>query len=216
MRLISVNLGHERPIQNGKPSGKSGIFKLPTDQTVRVTTEGLGDDVICDRRNHAGPDQAVYVYGQPDYDWWSRELGRELAPGTFGENLTVAELESARLSVGDRLKIGQVVLQVTAARIPCATLAARMEDPAFVKRFRHGERPGVYCRVLQEGALRASDPVQLEPYPGETITILEMFRDWYEPDTSEASIRRYLAAPLASRARKHKEKQLDELAGREK
>ena len=206
MLLISVNLGHEQPIKNGK-SGRSGIFKLPTLAPVQISASGLGGDFICDTANHGGADQAVYVYGQPDYEWWSSELDRELAPGTFGENLTISGLESAQLSIGDELQIGVLTLQVTAARIPCSTLAARMGDPAFVKRFRHAERPGVYCRVLQEGTVRAGDAVRLERYRGETISVLEMFRDWYEPDKSVAGVRRYLAAPVASRARVSKEKQ---------
>jgi len=208
MLLISVNLGHEQPIKNGKPSGKTGIYKLPTTDAVRVGVGGIGNDVICDLDNHGGADQAVYVYGQPDYEWWSSELGRELAPGTFGENLTISGLESAGLSIGDLLQIGPVTLQVSAARIPCATLAARMGDPGFVKRFRHAERPGLYCRVLHEGVVRAGNEVRLEPYQGETITALEMFRDWYEPDRSAAGVRHYLAAPVASRARAAIEKRL--------
>ena len=56
-----------------------------------------------DTKNHGGPDQAVYVYGGADYAWWSAELEQELAPGTFGENLTISDLESAPLAIGDRL-----------------------------------------------------------------------------------------------------------------
>ena len=204
MQLISLNLGHERAIRNGKPSGKTGIYKLPTSEAVQVTTLGLGGDFICDMDNHGGADQAVYVFGQPDYDWWAKELGIELAPGTFGENLTISGLQSAPVSIGDILYVGAVTLQVTAPRIPCATLAARMGDPAFVKRFRHGERPGLYCRVLREGALRVGDDVHLEPYQGETVTALEVFRDWYEPNEDEDWLRRHRAAPLAIRAVKKK------------
>src|SRR5690349_10369593 len=90
MQLISINIGQEHAIQNGKPSGKTGIYKLPSLEAVRITAEGIASDFICDKKNHGGPDQAVYIYGQPDYDWWSQELGRELAPGTFGDNLTIA------------------------------------------------------------------------------------------------------------------------------
>jgi len=202
MNLLSLNLGHERAIQNGKASGKTGIYKLPTTDAVLLTTESLTGDVICDTENHGGPDQAVYIFGQLDYDWWSRELGRELAPGTFGENLTISGLESALFSIGDLLHIGAVTLQVTAPRIPCVTLAARMGDSAFVKRFRHGERPGLYCRVLTEGSLRVGDEVRCEPYRGETVTAIDMFRDWYEPIQDEDWQRRYRLAPIAIRAEK--------------
>ena len=202
MQLISLNLGHERPIKNGKSSGKTGIYKLPTSEAVQVTADGLSGDFICDTKNHGGADQAIYVFGQPDYDWWSRELGRALDPGTFGENLTISGLESAPVSIGDFLYVGAVTLQVTAPRIPCVTLAARMDDPAFVKRFRYGERPGLYCRVLREGSLRVGDEVQREAYGRETVTALEMFRNWYEPIQDPDWVRRYRAAPIAMRAEK--------------
>jgi hypothetical protein len=41
----------------------------------------------------------------------------------------------------------------------------------------------------------------------------EMFRDFYEPSRSEAQLRRYLASPLATRARQDKEEQLRKLFG---
>ena len=167
---------------------------------MQVTTEGLGGDFICDTKNHGGADQAIYVYGLPDYEWWSSQLGRELAPGTFGENLTVSGLLSADFSIGDFLYVGEVTLQVTAPRIPCVTLAARMDDPAFVKRFRRGERPGLYCRVLTEGRIRVGDGARREAYSGETVSALEMFRNWYKPIQDEDWIRRYRAAPIAVRA----------------
>lgn len=178
---------------------------------VQVTSTGLGDDAICDAANHGGVDQAVYIFGTTDYVWWSKLLERELEPGTFGENLTISALESARFCVGDRLLIGSVILEVTAPRIPCVTLAARMGDPSFVKRFREAERPGLYCRVIREGSVRAGDQVIVERCDGETITAIEMFRDFYASDRSEATLRRHLAAPIAVRARVEKEAQLREL-----
>jgi MOSC domain-containing protein YiiM len=211
MQLISVNIGQARHIQNAKASGKTGIYKLPVSEPVQITANGLPGDAICDVENHGGVDQAVYIFGAPDYAWWSESLGRELSPGTFGENLTISELESMQFSIGDRLHIGSVILQVTAPRIPCVTLAARMGDPAFVKRFRYAERPGLYCRVLQEGYVHVGEPVTWERYAGETITAIEMFRDFYEPDQSEATVRRHLAAPIAIRDRVEKEARLHKL-----
>ena len=211
MRLASVNVGRACPIPNAKTSGKSGIYKQPVDEPVRVGAGGLVGDEISDTENHGGLDQAVYVFGTPDYDWWSEELGRGLPPGTFGENLTITELESAELCIGDRLVVGPVVLEVTAPRIPCVTLAARMEDPLFVKHFRRAERPGLYCRVIQEGQVQAGERVSLVKYPGEKLPAVEMFRDSFDPDLSEKTIRRHLAAPIAVRARVDKEKQLGEI-----
>jgi MOSC domain-containing protein YiiM len=210
MRLISLNLGKREPIQHAKPSGATGIFKKPYASLVDVTTLGLVGDTIVDTENHGGYDQAVYVYGTVDYDWWSAELGHVLEPGTFGENLTVSELESAPWRIGDRLRIGPVLLEVTSPRIPCITLSARMGDPRFLRRFVLANRPGVYCRVIETGAIQVGAEVVLEPYPGEPYTIAEMFRNTYTK-ADEDTLRRALSTPLHRGARFHYENRLAEL-----
>jgi MOSC domain-containing protein YiiM len=209
--LISVNIGQERILQRNDRVERTGIFKFPTEQAVQVTKLGLEGDVIVSKKHHGGPDQAVYVYGDADYRWWSQELGKEFVPGAFGENLTVSELESASFNIGDYLHLHDVTLQVTAPRIPCGTFAARVDDPGWVKRFRQAERPGLYCRVIKEGLVRAGDPVSMERYAGETISIPEMFRDYYDNDKSEETLRRHLNAPIAIRARRALEKELQKL-----
>ena len=215
MRLLSVNVGRETPIEGAGKSGKTGTFKRPVEGPVEILADGLAGDAISDTKNHGGPDQAVYVFGTPDYDWWSEELGRELPPGTFGENLTVSGLESAGVCVGDRLLVGSVVLEVTAPRIPCLTLAVRMGDPAFLKRFRSAERPGVYCRVIRAGEVRAGGAVGYEPYAGVRVQVIEVFRAFFDPSPGEETLRRHLAVPIAGRARKDDEEQLAKLsAGR--
>ena len=160
------------------------------------------------KKHHGGPDQAVYVYGTVDYDWWSKELGKQLAPGTFGDNLTISELESAQFNIGDSLHIGEVTLQVTAPRIPCNTFAARMEDPLWVKRFRHAERPGLYCRVLKEGIVKTGQDVSVEKYTDDTISILQMYRDYYKRDKTRETLLQHFNAPIAIRARRDTEKEL--------
>ncbi len=208
MQLISVNLGRPEAIQIAKKSQLTGIYKRATQDQVYVTALGLSKDAICSSEHHGGVDQAVYIYGSSDYAWWSAELGVELEPGTFGENLTISELESSQFWVGDRIQVGAVTLEVTAPRIPCATLATRMGDPTFVKRFRAAERPGLYCRVIHEGFVQTGDLITHERYRGEPITIIEMFRDFYSPSLSIASLQRYLEAPIAIRDRVEKEERL--------
>lgn len=212
MKLISVNLGHERILQHRDRVERTGIFKLPTEVPAKVTKLGLEKDVIVSKKHHGGPDQAVYVYGTADYEWWSKELGKELVPGTFGDNLTISELESAQFNIGDYLHIGEVTLQVTAPRIPCNTFAARMDDPLWVKKFRHAERPGLYCRVIDEGFVKIGDDVSTEEYAGETISVLQMYRDYYLRDKSREILMQQLNAPIAIRARRDLEKDLQKLS----
>ena len=207
MKLTSVNIGKKGTV-NGEVTG---IDKQPVPGPVRVTALGLEGDFIASAKHHGGPDQAVYLYGGRDYAWWAGELGRPLDPGTFGENLTVAGLESAGCAVGDRLTVGEVILEVTAPRFPCRTFAARMGDPGFVQRFRDAGRPGVYCRLVREGTVRAGDAATLEPVRGERTTLLELYRDHYEKTADEATLKRFLRAPLASRLREALEERLEKL-----
>src|SRR5579871_2869457 len=132
MRIVSVNVGKPQPIK--AKSGMTGIYKQPQTAPVKIGQLGLAYDAIIDEENHGGYDQAVYLFGIPDLDWWSQEVGRPLDYGsTFGENLTVTDLVSNEYNVGDRFHIGDVLLEVTSSRIPCVTLATRMGDPQFVK-----------------------------------------------------------------------------------
>ena len=213
MKLISVNLGQERTLQRKDRTEQTGIFKIPTAEAVWLSRLGLQNDVIISKRHHGGPDQAVYVYGATDYEWWEKELGKELAPGTFGDNLTINDLESTQFNIGDYIHIADVTLQVTAPRIPCATFATRMEDPGWVKKFRHAERPGLYCRVLKEGFVQPGALVSIEKYTGETLSVLQMFRDFYDRNKSEETLRLHLNAPIAIRVRVDLERELQQMLG---
>ncbi len=211
MELISVNIGREQTLRRKDRIEKTGIFKNPLSKPVQVTKLGLDNDVIVSKKHHGGPDQALYIYGLPDYEWWSKELGKEMTPGLFGENLTISELKSASFNIGDVLHVGEVVIQVTAPRIPCSTFASRMGAPQWVKKFRRAERPGLYCRVLQEGLIEAGNSVFIERYTGETLGIVEMFRDYYVKDKSMETLLRHLNAPIAIRARREIELELQKL-----
>lgn len=172
MKLLSVNVGKAEPIS--AKSGMSGINKRPQLSEVFIHKLGLEGDVICDLENHGGADQAVYLYGQPDYDWWSDKLGTQLNPGAFGENLTISDLLSSKVFVGDRFVIDKVVLEVTYPRIPCVTLAAHMSDNQFPRHFLKANRPGVYCRVIKEGAVKAFADVEHQTADGPKRPIIDL------------------------------------------
>ena len=194
LELLSVNIAKPEPIAT--KSGSTGIFKRPAADAVHVGPIGLEGDAIVDLANHGGADQAVYLYFREDYIWWERELARALSPGEFGENLTVAGLESATVMVGDQFRFGSVLLEATSPRIPCNTFAVRMGDPHFVKRFMAARRPGIYCRVLKTGSITAGAVAYMIPFAGQKVGMLELFESYPFASVEPEHRQRYLSVPL--------------------
>ena len=210
MRLESINIGRAETISFGTKSMQSGIRKCPVTGPVEVCIHGLPEDAILAVRHHGGPDQAIYAYSSDDYDWWAQTTNRAYFPGLFGENLTIRDMPTD-MRVGDRLLIGEVVLEATAPRIPCDTFAARMQDPAFGRKFREAERPGIYFRVLNEGLIETGDPVTLVESGDFDVTIVDLFRYKYRLQHDPEELRRFLRAPLAERMRAEIESKLASL-----
>lgn len=200
MHIESINVGQAEEIEFNGKSQISGICKRPLDGTAYLDEAGLRGDVIVNQQHHGGADQAVYAYSADDYEWWARETGREFYPGQFGENLTIRGMP-ADMNIGDRLLIGEVVVEATAPRIPCATFAARMQDTGMGMAFRRAERPGVYFRVLNSGEISKGDSVTFVGNESGAATVLELFRFYYEKQHDQATLLRLLDAPLAHRFR---------------
>lgn len=198
MKILAVCIGSAETLP-GK-SYKTGIFKMPVSGPVQVDAEGLLGDRICNRKHHGGPDQAVYIEGGATLDWWAEHLGRPLAPGTFGENLVISDLDNRDVAVGDRFLIGPLILEATAPRTPCATFSSRMNDPMFVKRYMDAGRPGIYCRVLAPGFVEAGQAARHEFYAGDRVTMPELLAA-YGRRLEKSDTARYLATPLAIRIR---------------
>jgi len=171
-RLVSVNVGRPQQlsVRRGRPL-MSAIGKAPVEGRVRVAGVNLDGDDQADRRVHGGPDKAVYAYASEDAAFWSAELGRELAPGAFGENLTTEGLDVSGAVVGERWRVGDVELEVCQPRLPCNKLALRMGEPQMVKRFALVSRPGAYLRIVVSGVLGAGDAVEVVSRPAHGVTV---------------------------------------------
>jgi len=208
MKVAAVNIGRPRPLEVGGRQSQTGIFKEPVEGAVEVNELGLAGDAVIDGRHHGGPDQAVYLYRLEDYEFWGRQLRKEIAPGTFGDNLTVSGLSSPALMVGDVLRFPDLELQVTAPRIPCNTLAARMGDKKFPKAFVKAARPGIYFRVLKSGTIRAGQTVELIPFAEDSISTVRFFNDFQRTLTSD-EMQRYLQLPIDIRSRTYLEGELN-------
>ncbi len=200
IQIVSVNIGKAKTVSHGARSMTTGICKRPAAGPVVVGELGLQGDEVLDTEHHGGKDQAVYAYRVEDYEWWSSEAGLEFEPGLFGENLTISGLPGDMV-IGDRLLVGDVVLEATSARIPCATLAARVHDSGFGMAFRKAERPGIYFRVLNPGTLAAGDAVEMVECGSTSVTVLDLFRFAYETRHDADALHRMLDAPIAERIR---------------
>ncbi|MET4782053.1 MOSC domain-containing protein [Glaciihabitans sp. UYNi722] len=160
--------------------GVTAIDKRSVAGAVKVNRYGLHADVQADRKNHGGLDKALYAYAQEDADFWELELGRPLAPGWFGENLRVSDIDVNAARVGERWRIGDTVeVEVTMPRSPCATFARWVggaDERGWVTRFGTEGRLGTYLRVVRTGSITAGDSIEVLSVPSEAVTVLEMFR----------------------------------------
>jgi len=184
-RVLTVNVAHVMPNPH-KTAAVTGIDKRPTTEPVHVRppgtkADGLGSglvgDTIGDGVAHGGDDQAVYAYAREDLDHWERELGRRLAPGSFGENLTTEGIDINRALIGERWTVGdEVELQITDPRIPCSTFRGWIGVRGWLKTFTAAAMPGAYFKVLTPGPVAAGDPIVVSHRPAHDVTVALVFR----------------------------------------
>ncbi|MBB4886884.1 MOSC domain-containing protein [Streptomyces netropsis] len=206
MYVISVNVGRARTAAApgdapGFAAGlDTGIDKRPARGPVAVAPpgpkgiagSGLAGDEVVNRRHHGGDHQAVYAFAREDLDGWERELGRALPHGSFGENLTTCGIDVNGALIGERWRIGaDLVLEVSAPRIPCRTFADWLGEAGWMKRFTQEAAPGAYLRVVESGEVRAGDPVTIVHRPDHEVSISFLFRAL---TTERALLPRVLAA----------------------
>jgi len=177
--LVSIQVGC--PVAHGDPEAgdphdqpwTTGFFKSPVQGQAFVGFTNIRGDGQADLVNHGGEDKAILAYSAEHYPLWRAELNLPaMGPGAFGENLTITGLSEESVCIGDRFKIGDVVLQVSQPRQPCWKLARRWrmhELPAMVV---HNGRSGWYLRVVRQGWIEAAMPVTLmqRTNPDWTIT----------------------------------------------
>ena len=162
VHILSVNVGKPKFIHLQDRAIETGIYKLPVAGPAYVTKDGLAGDTQVDRKNHGGPDKAIYVYTEENYRYWATLRGdAHYDYGHFGENLTVIGMADDTVHIGDVFSAGETILQVTQPRVPCFKLGLKFEDPDFVGTFLTSGRTGFYMRVIQEGNINSGDTIQL-------------------------------------------------------
>lgn len=166
--------------------GTTAIDKRPVDGPVQIGELGLYADVQADRLHHGGPDQAVYAVDAAEPAHWAAQLGREVTPGSLGENLLIEGLAVDDLEIGARLRVGTALLEVTAPRTPCMTFQRWMGADDFRAQYHHRGRTGVYFRVLVPGEVAAADPATVELAPGHGVSAAAAYAGVRDRELSRA------------------------------
>jgi MOSC domain-containing protein YiiM len=153
---------------------RSGIAKKPvTDEYLWLDRLNLEGDAQADLEVHGGPDKAVYAYPSEHLPAWSAELGQELGPAPFGENLSTAGGTEDDVCIGDKWFWGDAVLEVCQPRSPCFKLTMHRGRSDIGRLLRTSGRTGWYLRVLEPGRVPVAGPIGVEPHTmGATVSVM--------------------------------------------
>lgn len=199
--VLSVNVGRPQVIATVRGEQVwSGIAKQPVSGTeVMVRNSNLDGDGQADLRVHGGADKAVYAYPAAHWPWWEAEHRLSCRPATFGENLTLADLDETGVRIGDRFLWGNAELEVSQPRAPCFKLALHTgrEDVPSVMTL--SGRCGWYLRVMREGYSPAGgELVRIHESSGPTVR--EAFRAVFAPRADREALQRIHAYPALAAA----------------
>lgn len=194
MRVVSVQVGRVHPVAGPGAPLLSAIDKRPVVGPVRVGRDGIDGDEVGHPRSHGGPERALLFVTAATLSAWSARLGRSLAPGAFGENVTIDGLDDAAVRIGDVFRWGAVELEVSSARMPCDTLARHLRAPGAVEALSSPHRAGWYVRVRTPGLVAATDRIEVVAR-GDPAWTVERAAHVYANKADVEGARALLAAP---------------------
>nr|WP_294549214.1 MOSC and FAD-binding oxidoreductase domain-containing protein [uncultured Rhodopila sp.] len=197
--VVSVNVGLPQDVAWQGRTVRTAIWKKPVPGRIFAGRLNLAGDGQGDLSGHGGEQRAIMVYQLESYRYWSNYLERpDLVPGIFGENLTVQGLADAEVCIGDRFRIGTVVVEVSQPRDTCYRVGIRLERPEMPALLVAHRRPGFYFRVIQEGELGAGDRIEKISDGPERMTIAEIDALLYSAEHPLDALRRAARIPALS------------------
>jgi len=155
-RIDAVFAGGPKTLQDDRGPWRSSIDKQPLTGPVEVTPRGIVGDKAT-QRFYGGPDAALCIHLADHYAFWRERYGIDLKPGAVGENLTISGLTEDNIFVGDIVRLGSVLAQVSGPRVPCANQARHVHRKDWVKLSIRENRTGLYMRILEPGTLQPGD-----------------------------------------------------------
>lgn len=157
---------------------RSAIDKTPRLGPVAFGPLGLDGDAVADKRYHGGIDIAVHHFPFDHYAHFAplAPAGAPIVhPGSFGENVSTFGTDEHGVCIGDRWRLGNVLLEVSQGRVPCSKLARRMGWPLLPKLVTRDRRCGWYYRVVESGTAQAGDRVTLVERVAPDWTVARVF-----------------------------------------
>jgi MOSC domain-containing protein YiiM len=196
----------------GSERHNSAIDKRPSPAPWRIGPSGLAGDEQADAVHHGGPDKALHQYPFDHYTAWIEEIGDRpvlRAPGAFGENLSTTGWTEANLCIGDVVRFGGALLQISQGRQPCWKLNRRFEQKNMALRVQSSGRTGWYYRVLEAGVARPGDFMRLVDRPHPQWSLDCVSRLLYRDTNDRERLARLAALPeLAESWRKLAERRV--------
>jgi MOSC domain-containing protein YiiM len=135
-----------------------------------VSTLGIEGDVHAHPNIHGGPEKAILIIASEIVD----ELiarGYPLFYGALGENLTTRGLVIRDLRIGDRLRAGGAMLEITKPRGPCLQLdvyGLSIQQEIYDKKVKALDpssprwgMSGFYATVIAPGPIGPGDPIEV-------------------------------------------------------
>lgn len=146
-----------------------GVPKRPIAE-AEVTPLGIRGDAWAHPDIHGGPNQALLLITQEGIEELVAQ-GYPVFAGALGENLTTAGLDRRWMRIGQRYRVGNVTLEITKMRAPCATLTVygpSIAQAVYDVQVKAGDATsprwglgGFYARVLRAGSIRPKDIIEL-------------------------------------------------------
>lgn len=194
--ISEVRVGH--PVPFGPRGEPSAIDKRPVTDPVLATPLGMTGDAQGDPRRHGGLDKAVHAYPASHYPQWRQDLPGEadrFPTGAFGENLVVEGATEGSICLGDIIRAGGAVVEVSQARQPCWKLNVRFGRTDMARRVQTTGRTGWYFRVLTPGLVAAGDAAILEARPNPDWPLTRAAGLLYRDRLNRADLEAFVALP---------------------
>ena len=130
---------------------------------------------------HGGPDKAVHQYPAESYGFWRErhpEALERFVQGAFGENLSTTGVAEGDVCIGDVVRVGSVVLELTQPREPCGTLSKSFGIADFDE---------------ETGTVDAGEEAELLERPNPAWSVDRVLRLWWEDPMNRELLTELLA-----------------------